>query len=416
MTTDFMSPDPSPASHRPSAAVPARTERISGGTSRPAVFDAIRRLGTTSRVELAQEIGVTAATVTHAVRALLAEGLIVETGVAAPTRGKPRVMLSLAPKAQCAVGVQLEADWTVIAVVDASGALLARQRIRGARSAAPEAVIERVARHVLALLRAGDVPVESALGLGLVLPGRLDVEAGTLSSSPSLPGWVGVRVRSLLEEATGLPVALGNDATAAAQGELWSGAVGSSRAHGTVCMGASIGLGLVLEGRVHQGSTANAGALGAVTVPPSGATLADLTAPPAVAAAARASLPARRSALRLSEDGDPFVDFGAISAAAVSGDRFATELVEESARQLAEAVTTVARLLDLESISLTGPSFAVAGSIYLSVLRARLSKDASGNVAARLSMQTTDAAAVGAASMILGVAMPALAEDASSRR
>ncbi|WP_309065685.1 ROK family transcriptional regulator [Microbacterium sp.] len=382
------------------------------------MFDAIRRLGRTSRVEIAGETGFTAATVTHAVRALLAEGLIVETGDVARTRGKPRVMLSLAPKARCAVGVQLEADWTVIAVVDATGRLVARQRIRGARSADPGAVVERVCGHVLALLRASDVAVEAALGLGLVLPGRLDIDRGTLVESSSLPQWVGIGIRDMFEGATGLPVLIGNDATAAAQGELWGGGLVRSRAHATVCMGASIGLGLVLSGQVYAGATANAGALGSMPLPGSadGATLAEIAAPPAVSAAARTEAGTH---LPLSADDDPFADFAAISAAAVQGDALASALIQTSADHLADAIVVLSALLDLDSVTLTGPSFAVAGSIYLAALRRRFAQQPRASAApvrTRLSMQAADAAAVGAAAMVLGIAMPALAEDAPWHR
>ena len=299
MTTDLMSPDPTPAQPGPQETA-ASSARSAPGTSRSAVFDAIRRAGATSRAELATLTGFTAGAVTHAVRALLAEGLIVETGDVARTKGKPRVMLSLAPRAQCAVGVQLEADWAVIAVVDASGGLLARQRVRGARSAPPDAVLERIAARATALLRAAGVARRAVLGMGLVLPGTLDVERGTLVRSPSLDAWVGVGIRELLEGAVGMRVELGNDATAAAQGDLWSGAVGGSRAHGTLCMGASIGLGLVLDGGVYRGATSNAGALGALRRTAEGEdpgrTLAEIAGPAAVSAAARAAAGTDRDA------------------------------------------------------------------------------------------------------------------------
>ena len=389
------------------------------------MLDTIRRLGPISRVEVAETTGFTQATVTHAVRALLDEGLVVETGERAWTGGKPRVMLAVAPRSRCAVGLQVGADWAVAVVVDAAGALVARQRVRGARTDDPGAVVARLSSLVLALLAAGEVPPSSVVGLGLVLPGTLDLEQGSLLHSRSLPGWVGHGVRDAFEQATGLPVALGDDATAAAVGELWRGAVGDSRAHCTVYMGASIGAGLVLDGHVYRGASGNVGPLGRLRVHRGpdgpGPTVEELAAPAAVAAAARAALAAgRESAVELSADGDPFTDFAAVASAAVRGDALATALVEESAHHLADAVLTLVDLFDLDSIVLAGPSFTVAGSVYLSVLRERIAAEAlpavRHDVTVALSMRVADAAAVGAASMVLRAGLPAVAEDAPRRR
>lgn len=389
------------------------------------MLDTIRRLGPISRVEVAETTGFTQATVTHAVRALLDEGLVVETGERAWTGGKPRVMLAVAPRSRCAVGLQVGADWAVAVVVDAAGALVARQRVRGARADDPDAVVERLSAQVLALLRAGEVAASSVVGVGLVLPGTLDLEQGSLLHSRSLPGWVGHGVRAAFERATGLPVALGNDATAAAVGELWRGTVGDARAHCTVYMGASIGAGLVLDGQVYRGASGNVGPLGRLRVRRSdgspGPTVEELAAPAAVASAARAAVAAgRETVLELSDDGDPFTDFAAVASAAVRGDTLATALVEESAHHLADAVLTLVDLLDLDSIVLAGPSFTVAGSIYLSVLRERLDAEAlpraRHQVEVALSMRVADAAAVGAASMVLRAELPAVADDASRRR
>lgn len=418
-------PRPAPPGTVDPVEVAGRAARAGARTSRPTVLDTIRRLGPISRVEVAEATGFTQATVTHAVRALLAEGLVVETGERAYTGGKPRVMLAVAPMSRCAVGLQVGADWAVAVVVDAAGTLVARQRVRGARTDDPDAVVARLSAQVVALLRASAVPASSVVGLGLVLPGTLDLEQGSLLHSRSLPGWVSHGVRSAFEAATGLHVVLGNDATAAAVGELWSGAVGESRAHCTIYMGATIGAGLVLDGQVYRGASGNVGPLGRVHVHrgryAAGPTVEELAAPAAVAAAARAAVAGgRETVVELSNDGDPFTDFSAVASAAVRGDPLATALVEESAHHLADAVLTLVDLLDLDSIVLAGPSFTVAGSIYLSVLRQRLDVEAlprqRHEVAVALSMRVTDAAAVGAASMVLRAELPAVAEDAPHRR
>jgi ABC-type enterochelin transport system permease subunit len=65
----------------------------------------------------------------------------------------------------------------------------------------------------------------------------------------------------------------------------------------------------------------------------------------------------------------------------------------------------MANLLDLDSIVLSGPSFAVVGSIYLNIIRQRVATEfvarAKHSIRVQLSPQLTDAAAVGGATLIM---------------
>lgn len=383
-------------------------------TTRSQVLELVRTRAPISRVELAEHTGLTQAAISHAVRALLDEGLLRETGDREWTGGKPRVMLTLDPLARCAVGVQLGADWVVVVLTDARGAVVARTRVRGARRADPDAVVAGIARDVDVLLRAAGVGRRSVAGLGLAVPGTLDLDAGAIAVSRSLDRWQGYAVRSRLGAAVGLPVVMDSDATAAAVGEYWAGRTVGSAAHCTLYMGAGIGAGIVVGGSVYRGASGNVGPLGLMHLHrgatsagrDAGPTLEELAAPHAVARAARRAVAAgRRTSARLSADGDPITDFGAVATAAVQGDALAVELVEESADALADAAVTTANLLDVDSVVLAGPAFSTAGSLYVAVverrLRAELHAADRHGVRVALAAHVADAAAVGAAALVL---------------
>lgn len=375
------------------------------------MLDVVREQGHVSRVELASLTGLTQATISTVVRGLLDDGLLVESGQREFTGGKPRIKLMLNPRARCAVGVQLGADWVVACVVDTMGAIVARTRVRGVRDRDPASVVTAVADTVAHLLDLTGLPPEAVVGLGLALPGVLDLEAGTILDSRSLPRWSHYPVRTELARAAGLDVVVETIPSAAAIGEFWGGGIPSSRAHCTVYMGASIGVGIVLAGTVYRGASGNVGAIGGARLRSGatwepGPTLEDLACPRAVAANARSALARGRSTtLTLPAGEDPLTEFDAVAAAAIAGDPLAVALVEESADHLANAVLDVASLLDVDSIALAGPAFTVAGSIYLRVLDDRLARDfparAGHDVIVRLSAQVADAAAVGSASLVL---------------
>lgn len=382
-------------------------------TTRGRVLDVVRDLREVSRVELAEITGLTQATISTTVRSLLNEGLLVESGQREFTGGKPRIKLTLNPRARCAVGVQLGADSIVTCIVDAAGSIVARTRQRGADPHAPERTVEVLAATVERLLRRTGLPREVILGLGLALPGILDLELGTILASESLPGWGSFPIRERLADATGLDVVVDGNAAAAAIGEFWGGGIPPSRALCTVFMGAGISAGIVLNGSVYRGASGNAGALTPRSAPATTSTwppelsLDELAGPAAVTAAARNALGRRRtSAITLGPPGtDSFSNFEAVAAAAIIGDPLATALIEESAEHVATAALSVANLLDLDLVVLAGPAFAIAGSIYLDVMQRRLAEGfnarAKHGVQVQLSAQIADAAAVGSASLVL---------------
>lgn len=381
-------------------------------TSRGLILDRVRAEGPVSRVELAERTGLTQASISNLVRALLDEGLLVETGerTYTGTKGKPRVLLDLNADARCSVGVQIGADWIVIVLTDAAGSVLARTRIRGARSDAPYEVIAELAEHVRVLLRLANVERGIVAGIGLVAPGALDVEGGTVLTSPSMKLWENFPVRDALERASGLPTLLDNVATAAAMGDFWSGAIPEATAHCTVYMGASISAGLLISGSIYRGASSNTGPLGGVRFygdrRSSGLTLEEVAGPRAVAERARAAVSAgRTTTATMSSDHDPFSDFAAIATAAVHGDPLSMALIEESADHIGEAVLALVNILDLDSVTLAGPSFTAAGSLYLPVIEERIRNEAFAapkhGVSVRLSAQVADAASVGAAALML---------------
>ena len=78
---------------------------LATATSRGLMLDLIRSQGPISRVELASITGMTPASVSNIVRALLSEDLVVESGRAESTGGKPRVFVEINPRARYAVAL-----------------------------------------------------------------------------------------------------------------------------------------------------------------------------------------------------------------------------------------------------------------------------------------------------------------------
>jgi glucokinase len=104
---------------------------------------------------------------------------------------------------------------------------------------------------------------------GIGSGGPMTAGGGTLTPV-HIPAWRGFPLRRRMEEATGLPVFVDNDAKAVALGEGWVGAAAGVGAYIGMVVSTGIGGGIVLDGRLLDGRGGNAGHIGHVIVEPGG--------------------------------------------------------------------------------------------------------------------------------------------------
>jgi glucokinase len=111
-------------------------------------------------------------------------------------------------------------------------------------------------------------PEVAAVGAGL--PGMVDSIKGRVWQLSNVAGWEDVPLQALLEEWTGLPAAIENDAKAMAYAEWRYGAARDGVNVVCVTLGTGVGGGLILEGKLYRGSWLGAGEIGQMTIDPQG--------------------------------------------------------------------------------------------------------------------------------------------------
>jgi glucokinase len=168
-----------------------------------------------------------------------------------------------------AIGIDLGGTNLRIAAVDGAGKILEKITTGTESSRARDRVIDEMcaAARTLSLKYRGSGDLA---GIGVGIPGIIDMKTGTLRESPNLPGWHDYPVRSEIESRLGTSVILENDANAAAVGENWLGAAAGMADMCMLTLGTGVGGGLVLGGRVWHGMTGMAGELGHIMVDPQG--------------------------------------------------------------------------------------------------------------------------------------------------
>ncbi|MGM9785823.1 MAG: ROK family protein [Candidatus Cryptobacteroides sp.] len=160
------------------------------------------------------------------------------------------------------VGIDVGGQTTKLGVVDARGTVLAQTVIRTDTHAEVDLYISEVAEAVKKII--ADANAEGQVrGIGVGAPNG-NYYTGTIENAPNLPwGRTTVEFAKLLSEAVGgLPVALTNDANAAAVGEMTYGAARGMKNFIMITLGTGVGSGIVINGEVVYGHDGFAGELG----------------------------------------------------------------------------------------------------------------------------------------------------------
>lgn len=390
-------------------------QRLKGRSSaetRSAVLDLIRSEGEISRTDLARLSALTEKTISVIVKSLLDSGVVVESGYAKSTGGKRAVLLRLNDKELYAIGITLDVSRCVIVLCGLDGTELARTETRGTGSDLPGHVLKRVAGAVARLLKRRGIDKEAIVGIGVASGGRRGSPLGWQLNSAIADVWEPYPTEGELEKLTGRPVVRENDANCAALGQYWTTGSSPVRDFVTVYMALGIGCGIVISGSIYRGASGNAGEIGHSVADPHGpicwcgrrGCLETVASPRAITEQIRADA-CLRDACQVSMNsdfGDVYQRFGR---SVLAGHEATRALFLTAADHLATALCNLVNTLDLDSVSLAGPGFAELGEEYRQVIETRLAETAFMRavhpITVRLGARGPDAAALGAASVVL---------------
>jgi len=214
-----------------------------------------------SRARLTSLTGLNRSTVATLVGELVEFGLAIEQPPDPTNRvGRPSPVVSADPHV-LALAVNPEVDAVTIAAVGLDGRIPKRERIEIDHLPTPEETAELVAA-TRDRWTAGPLEKARLVGVGLAVPGLVRASDGLVRWAPHLE-WTDAPLRALVEEATGLRAAVGNDASFGAHAEHLFGAGRGVDDLVYLNGGASgIGGGLIVHGRLVGGTGGYAGEFG----------------------------------------------------------------------------------------------------------------------------------------------------------
>lgn len=238
------------------------TSETARDINRRIVLNLIRTHQPISRADLARHSGLQRSTVSVITEQLIDEQWVIEGANGHAPRGRRPRFLHLNKERVGIIGINIRPAHTMIALANLDAHFVSQESMPTTQDA--EQFIAQLTSRIRSMVaRRPEITYE---GIGVSLPGRVDLSSQRLIFAPNL-GWGEVDLKTPLEEATGLPVELENAANACALAEVWFGRRAEG-VHNLIALTVSegIGSGLIFNHQLVRGSNGMAGEFGHTTI------------------------------------------------------------------------------------------------------------------------------------------------------
>ena len=255
------------------------------------------------------------------------------------------------------IGIDMGGTNTVSGIVDARGTVIDVDTIKTAAYARVEDYVDALCHSVTCLMKRNDA-LDKIAGIGVGAP-NANYFTGVIEQAANLPWKGAIPLARMLNERLRLPVAMTNDANAAAIGEMTYGAARGVKDFIMITLGTGVGSGVVANGRLIYGHDGNAGELGHIIVQRGGrlcgcgrrGCLEAYTSATGLARTAREFLELRDTPSSLRAIPMQDITSRDVYDAAIAGDRLAKEIFEYTGKILGEAFA--------DFVAFTGPRMIV---------------------------------------------------------
>jgi glucokinase len=280
------------------------------------------------------------------------------------------------------VGIDVGGTNTVVGIVDKRGQILKGGSIKTAKHVNVENYLDELTALINDLI-SETTTKDQIKGIGAGTPNG-NYFTGSIEFAPNLP-WKGViPFAQMLEDRTGIPVALTNDANAAAIGEMTYGAARGMKDFIVITLGTGVGSGIVVNGQLVYGHDGFAGELGHVIMRRNNGRLCGCgrtgcleayTSATGVARTAREYLEIRPEAKTLLRN-IPVEDITSkdVAEAANAGDELAKEIFHYTGSMLGEAFADFVAFSSPEAIILFG-GLSKAGDLIMNPIHESMERN-----------------------------------------
>jgi len=336
------------------------------------IFRIIQHRGPISRLDISEQTGLAASTVSVITSELQGSGFIRERGYATSTGGRRPRLLEVNPESGYFICADLTGSNITVGVLDLAFRVL-REWFYEKTNMSGEILYRELVRAIAEAQYWCNQHNFNILSIGIAAPGLMDSSTGRIIEAGNLD-WHDLDLSDLLEQEFGLPTIVENDTNAAAYGEFLYGVEHDEHATNMlyVAVGTGVGAGLIIEGSLYKGSLGMAGEIGHIVVNGSGVTcscgkkgcLETFVSEPAMR---------RKYTSSVSEQDISIQD---LVQRAETGDDIALEVLRNAGRTLGIVAGNTVNVLNCDSVVFAGDSItngqvmfaAIKGGLYEAML------------------------------------------------
>ena len=279
------------------------------------------------------------------------------------------------------VGIDIGGTNTVFGIVDARGNVIASSSIKTGKHPDVNDYIAELKTALNTLIVNNDA-VDKIAGIGVGAP-NANYYTGCIEMAPNLPWKDRIPMAELLREAFGVPVAITNDANAAAIGEMTYGVARGMKDFIMITLGTGVGSGIVVNGQLVYGHDGFAGELGHIIVKRNNGRLCGCgrcgcletyCSATGVARTAREFLELRTEPSRLREIPVEEITSKDVYDAAMLGDKLAKEIFDYTGEIMGRAFCNFVCFSSPEAIVLFG-GLARSGELLMKPIRKAMERN-----------------------------------------
>lgn len=161
-------------------------------------------------------------------------------------------------------GVDVGGTTVKMGLFQVDSTLVDKWEIPTRKDLAEDVILSDIATALKEKMEEHHIATENVVGVGMGIPTAVTAE-GFVKKVANL-GWKNKNVKEELEELTGFPVQVGNDANVAALGEMWKGGGEGHKNLVMVTLGTGVGGGIIVDGHILTGATGGGGEIGHICV------------------------------------------------------------------------------------------------------------------------------------------------------
>jgi len=376
------------------------------------VLNAIRLHAPASRAEIAAITKLNRSTISNIVNVLIEDGLVLELDAMESKVGRPGIALTLKPDGGAVIGVEIGVGFISVILTDFVAKVLWREWTEISLTESQIEIISEAEKLIDQAISFAEEKKLRLLGIGLGVPGLVNVQRGELLFAPNL-GWRNVPLRLMWNQRFHIPVYVENEANLGALGEYYFGVGREVDNFIYLSSGVGLGGGVIINGNLFKGGRGYAGEFGHIQRDAQGEMCGcgrrgcweTQVGPRAVLQRVKRSLEAHPEYTLEYINGDlNELTFNQVVDCALQGNQICRSALEDVGKNLGTGIADLANIFNPEMVVIGG-AFSYGREIILPVLEETISTDTLPAVKQELhvifSEHGTDACVLGAIAIVL---------------